>query len=105
MKLYNGGLILFILIIILLSGCTTLKDKDLDNKINTIVEDTFKQEVVFPTEEDLQECSEFPLLTSQYFNDVSKWIVEVAAQEYYKCANKAKVNQDIIKKIYKKENK
>lgn len=89
------------ILIVFLSFLTACSSNDIQKKTDQIVKDKFGNEVVFPSENDLKECDDFPEFKGKTLGDLYEFTV-LNAKLYEECSNKAKVNQDFIKRVYKK---
>lgn len=82
-----------LLLALFLSGCATTNTQ---NKVDSIVGDKFKNQVIYPTNGDELPCDQFPVFKGKTMGDMYDFLAIDVFQAYQTCANKLKVNQDFI---------
>lgn len=90
---------ILIFIFIFLAGCSA---NNIQEKTNMVIDDKFGNSVSFPDDLDLSECPDFPIFKGKNAADLYKFVISDVSKKYYECANKAKLSQEFIKKVYKK---
>lgn len=82
---------ILIIMLLLLSGCSSISDRQKIDYINNS-----NKILITPQEEDLKECPELPILEKDSFGDLYLYTIELSKM-YYECSNKAKINQDFVR--------
>ena len=84
-----------------LSGCASINNQ---NKVDSIVEDKIKNQVIYPTNGDDLPCPDFPIFTGKTMGDLYDFIAVDIFQAYNICYNKLEVNQKFINILKKDDN-